>query len=134
MLRHLNPASVLASQDIVRPIALIIDVLGAHERSHPTVFVVSLQIGTIRIAIIVVIEQVVGRATLIFLASVELVLLYVENLRLFDFTLLHVFKSADFSVESFLSEMRPSILHVLELLLSNFLICNCKVFIKAFLL
>ena len=124
MLWHLNPAPVLPSENIVRTIALIIDVFGAHERPDPAVFVVRLQIRPVGILVVVVVEEVVGRAALVFLASIELVFLDVEHLRLFDFTLLHVFKSADLSVVSFLTEMSPSVLNMLELLLSNSLICD----------
>ena len=133
MLGHLDPATVLSSQNIVRTIALIIDVFGAHERPDPTVLVVGLQVVAVGIVIVVVIEQVVGGAALVFLASVELVFLHVEDLRLFDFNLFHVFKSADLSVVSFLTEMSPSVLNMLELLLSNFLICDSKVLVKALL-
>lgn len=124
MLGHLDPAPVLPSENIVRTIALIIDVFGAHERPDPAVLVVRLQVRPVRVLVVVVVEEVVGRATLVFLASVELGFLDVEHLRLFDFTILHVFKSADLSVVSFLTEMSPSVLHMLVLLLSNFLICD----------
>ena len=84
MLRNLNPASVLAGENIVRPIALIIDVLGSHKCANTAVVVVSLQVVAVRVFIVVVVEEIVGSAALIFLSCIELVLLDFEHLCLFD--------------------------------------------------
>ena len=56
MLRNLNPAPILPSENIVRPIRLIIDVFGSHERPNPTVFIVGLQVGAVRILIVAMVE------------------------------------------------------------------------------
>ena len=134
MLRNLNSVSILTRENIVRPIALIIDVLGAHKCANTAVVIVSLQVGAILVLIVVVVEQVVGGASLVFLTRVELVLLDLQHLGLLGFICLHVFKSTNLSGVSLFSKMGPSILDVLEVLLTNFLVCDGKVFVKSFLL
>ena len=56
MLRHLNAAPILASQDIVSSVALIIDILGAHQCTHAAVIIVSLQLVAVRVRIVIVVQ------------------------------------------------------------------------------
>ena len=134
MLRNLNSASVLTGENIVRPIALIIDVLGTHKCANTAVVIISLQVGAILVLIVAVVEQIVGGAALVFLSCIELVLLDFEHLCLLNIVCLHVFKSADFSCVPLFSQVSPSILHMLELLMTNFLVCDGEIFIEALLL
>ena len=134
MLRNLNSASIFTRENIVRPIALIIDVLGTHKCANTAVVIISLQVGAILVLIVAVVEQIVGGAALVFLSCIELVLLDFEHLCLLNIVCLHVFKSADFSCVPLFSQVSPSILHMLELLMTNFLVCNGEIFIETLLL
>ena len=57
-----------------------------------------------------------------------------ENGILLSLHLLHVFKPLDLTVESILSACVMLLLHLLELLLPNLLICDCEILIESILL
>ena len=134
MLWDLDPAAVLSSEDIVSTIALIVDVLGSHEGANSAVLIVLLEAIALRVAIVAMVEQVEGSATVVLAACIEVLLLDLDDCFLLRFRALHVFKSVDFSVEAFFAEVRPSVLHMLELLGSNSLVCDSEVLIKSLLL
>ena len=77
MLGNVDAGSVLAGQNVVRAVALVINVLRAHQSSHSAVSVVLLQLLPIVVLVVVQIEEVVSRASLILLSCIELVLFHV---------------------------------------------------------
>ena len=131
---YLNPTSVFASENIVCPIAFIVDIPRSHQGTHAAIFVIRLQVLAIRILVVIVIQQVVRSSPLILLASIELILFDIEHLCLLCFRRLHVFKSVDLSVVPFFAEVSPSVLNVLVLLLTDLLICDGEVLVEALLL
>ena len=132
--RHLDADAFLARENIVGAIALVVNVLGAHEGADAAVLVVLRQLLPIVRLVVVEVEQVVGGAPLILLPRIEVVPLHVDHLRLTHLRLLHVFKSVDFALESLLSEVGPLVLDVLEFLLTHALIRNGEVLVKSLLL
>ena len=134
MLRDLDPVAVLASEDVVSTVALIVDVLGSHEGANSAVLVVLLEAIALCVAIVAMVEQVEGSAAVVLAAGVEVLLLDLDDCLLLNLRALHVFKSVDLSGEAFFAEVRPSVLHMLELLGSNSLVCDSEVLIKSLLL
>ena len=113
MLWDLDPAAVLSSEDIVSTIALIVDVLGSHEGANSAILIVLLQAITLCIIVVAMVEHVEGSTTVVLAASIEVLLLDLDDCILLRFRALHVFKSVDLSVEAFFAEVRPSVLHML---------------------
>ena len=134
MLWDLDPAAVLSSEDIVSTIALIVDVLGSHEGANTAVLIVRLKATALSVCIVAMVEQVEGSATVVLAARIEVLLLDLDDCILLRIRALHVFKSVDFSGEAFFAEVRPSVLHMLELLGSYSLICDGEVLIESLLL
>ena len=134
VLWDLDPATVLSSKDIVSTVALIVDVLGSHEGANSAVVIVLLEAITLWVCIVIMVEQVEGSATVVLAARIEVLFLDLDDCCLLRFSAFHVFKSVDLSVEAFFAEVRPSVLHMLELLGSNFLVCDGEVLIKSLLL
>ena len=134
MLWDLDPAAVLSCKDIVRTIALIVDVLGSHEGANSAILIILLEAITLWIIVIVMVEHVEGSATVVLAACVEVILLDLDDLCLLCFGALHVFKSVDLSAEALFSEVCPSVLHMLELLGPDSLVCDSEVLIKSLLL
>ena len=134
VLWDLDPATVLSSKDIVSTVALIVDVLGSHEGANSAVVIVLLEAITLWVCIVIMVEQVEGSATVVLAARIEVLFLDLNDCFLLRFRAFHVFKSVDLSVEAFIAEVRPSVLHMLELLGSNSLVCNGEVLIKSLLL
>ena len=134
MLWDLDPAAVLSSEDIVSTIALIVDVLGSHEGANTAVLIVRLEATALSVGIVAMVEQVEGSATVVLAARIEVLLLDLDDCILLRIRALHVFKSVDFSGEAFFAEVRPSVLHMLELLGSYSLICDGEVLIESLLL
>ena len=134
VLWDLDPATVLSSKDIVSTVALIVDVLGSHEGANSAVVIVLLEAITLWVCIVIMVEQVEGSATVVLAARIEVLFLDLDDCLLLRFSAFHVFKSVDLSVEAFFTEVRPSVLHMLELLGSNFLVCDGEVLIKSLLL
>ena len=134
MLWDLDPAAVLSSEDIVSTIALIVDVLGSHEGANSTVLIVLLEAIALIVGIVTMVEQVECSAAVVLAARIEVLLLDLDDCFLLSFGVLHVFKSVDLSVEAFFAEVRPSVLHMLELLGTNSLVCDSEVLIKSLLL
>lgn len=131
---HLDTLALLARQNVVRTIALVVDVFCAHQRTHPTVFIVLRQLVAPSSMIVVQIEQVVGRTALILLTRIELCLFHVEDLSVANISVLHVLESADFSLVALFSQVGPSVLHVFELLLAHALVRHREVLIETLLL
>ena len=134
MLWDLDPAAVLSSKDIVSTVALIVDVLGSHEGANSAVLIIRLEAIALSVVIVSMVEQVEGSATVVLTACIEVLLLDLDDCFLLRFGVLHVFKSVDLSVEALFAEVRPSVLHMLELLGSNSLVCDGEVLIKSLLL
>ena len=134
VLWDLDPATVLSSKDIVSTVALIVDVLGSHEGANSAVVIVLLEAITLWVCIVIMVEQVEGSAAVVLAARIEVLFLDLDDCILLRFRAFHVFKSVDLSVEAFFAEVRPSVLHMLELLGSNSLVCDSEVLIKSLLL
>ena len=134
VLWDLDPATVLSSKDIVSTVALIVDVLGSHEGANSAVLIIRLETIALSVVIVSMVEQVEGSATVVLAARIEVLFLDLDDCLLLRFRAFHVFKSVDLSVEAFFAEVRPSVLHMLELLGSNSLVCNGEVLIKSLLL
>lgn len=132
--RHLDALTLLARQNVVPAVALVVDVFGSHQGSYAAVLVVLSQLVAIVGLVVVQVQQVVCCAALVFLACIELCFFDFESLSLFDIHRLHVFKSVDFSGVALFAQMGPSVLHVCELLLAHFLVGHCKILIESFLL
>ena len=132
--RDLDPAAVLTSQDVVSTVALIVDVLGSHEGANTAVLIILLEAAALIVGIVAMVEQVEGSTTVVLAASVEVILLDLDDLCLLNLGVLHVFKSVDLSGEALFAEVGPPVLHMLELLGSLFLVCDSEVLIKSLLL
>ena len=132
--RDLDPAAVLTGQDVVSTVALIVDVLGSHEGANTTVLIVLLEAVTLWVRIVAMVEQVEGSTTVVLAASVEVILLDLDDLCLLNLLALHVFKSVDLSGEALFAEVGPPVLHMLEILGSYLLVCDSEVLIKSLLL
>ena len=131
---HLNTLTLLTRQNVVRAIALVVDVFCTHQRTNPTVFVVLRQLVAPRSFIVVEIEQVVGCTSLILLACIELSLFHFEDLCVANISVLHILKSADFSLVALFSQVGPSVLHVFVFLLAYALVRHSEVLIETLLL
>ena len=130
----LNACTIFTREYIVGPIALLIDVLCAHQGPHTAVFVVLGQLLPIVSRVVVQVQKVVGGATLVFLACIVVGLFSFQLLSLLYFSLLHGFKSFDFSLVPFLTQIGPPVLHMFILLLTHFLVRHCEVLVKSLLL
>mmetsp|Transcript_8813 Transcript_8813/g.10454 ORF Transcript_8813/g.10454 Transcript_8813/m.10454 type:complete len:125 (-) Transcript_8813:257-631(-) len=122
--RHLDPLALFPCQNIVAAIAFIIDVFGTHEGAHAAIFIVLLQALPIVARVVVQVEQVVRCATMIFLPRIELTFLHFKDFCIAHVASFHVFKSVDFTTVALFTQVGPFVLHVLELVLTNFLICD----------
>lgn len=131
---HLNALPFFTSKDVVSAIGLIVDILGAHKSSHTAVFVILLQSLAVISLIVVEVEQIVSGTSMVFATSVEVVTLDCNDFMLACLLNFHVFKSLHFTLITLFTKMGPAVLHMLELLLSNFLISNRKVLVETLLL
>ena len=134
MLRDLNASAVLSSENIVASIALIVDVLGAHEGSHAAILVVLLQLLPLGCVVVPQVQWVVRCTALVLFASIEFIFLRLQDLSLLYFVCLHVFKSVDLSLVAFFTKMSPAVLDMRELCLPLLLISNSEVLVEPFLL
>ena len=130
----MNALPFFTSKDVVSAIGLIVDILGAHKSSHTAVFVILLQSLAVISLIVVEVEQIVSGTSMVFATSVEVVTLDRNDFVLACLLNFHVFKSLNFTLVTLFTKMGPAVLHMLELLLSNFLISNGKVLVETLLL
>ena len=134
MVGHLNALAVLTGQDVVGTVALIVDVLSAHQGSHAAICVVLFKVLAICSLVIVEVQQVVCSAALILLSCIEMVLFDLEDFLLASILCLHVSKAVHLTCVSLFAKMCPLVLNVLELVLANALVSHCEVLVKSFLL
>ena len=73
--RDLNPVAIGACKYIVGSVALVVDVLGAHQSPYSAILVVLGQMVAIRSLIILLVQQVVSGTSMVFLSGIELFLL-----------------------------------------------------------
>jgi hypothetical protein len=134
MLRYLYSASIFTGENIVGPIALVIDISCAHQGTHAAIIIIRLQVVSVVVLIVVVVQKVVRSSPLIFLACIKLVPLNVYDLSRLNFTSFHVFKSVNLPGEPLFTQVRPSVLNMCMLLLTNLLIGHGEILIEALLL
>ena len=134
MRRHLDTLALLARENIVAPIALIVDILGSHECPHAAVLVVLLQRLPVLRLVVIQVEQVVRCTALILLSCIELSLFYFKDLGLSLLLRLHVFEATHFALVPLLPQVGPTVLHMLVLLRANLLVSHREVLIKSLLL
>jgi len=80
------------------------------------------------------VQQVVRCTTLILFTCVKVILLGLEHgIHVLVYTL-HLFETLHFAVESFFSQVSELVLIAVELLLTDFLIRHCEVFVEPLLL
>jgi len=70
---------------------------------------------------------------MVLFTCIELILLYFQDLCVAYVASLHVFKSLYLPLIAFIPEMSPSVLHMLELLLAYFLVCDGEILIESLL-
>ena len=124
VLRNVDTVSVLAGQNVERAVALVVNVLRAHQSSHSAVSVVLLQLLPIVVLVVVQIEEVVCRASLILLSCIELVSFRLKDLSVLYITSLHVFKPADLTGVPFFAQVSPFVLYLLVFLLTDPLVSH----------
>ena len=134
MLRDLNAYTLLTSENIVISICLIVDVLGTHEGPHAAVLIILLQLLPLGRVVVPLVQWVVSCTALVLFARIEFIFLCLQDLGLLYFACLHVFKSVDLSLVTFLAKMSPAVLDMRELCLSLLLISNGEVLVEPFLL
>ena len=130
----MNALPFLTGKDVVSAIGLIVDILGAHKSSHAAILIVLLETLTVIRLIIVQVEQIVGCTAMVFATGIKMVTLYSNDLMLASLRNFHVFKSLHLALVALFTKMGPLVLHMLELILSDFLISDGKVLVETLLL
>ena len=131
---HRDTLAHLARENIILAIAAVVDVLRAHQGTHAAVVVVLLQLRPLVRLVVIQVQQVVRRATLVLLARVEVIALRLQNLLLLHFSSLHVFEALDFPVEPLVAQVGQLVLDVFVLAGADALLRDSEVLIEAFLL
>ena len=130
---NLDAIPLSTSEDVKSTIASIVQVLSTHQSSNSRLFIVLCKLLSILCLIIVEVKQIIGGASLILLSCIEVINLSLEDGILLCLHLLHVFKPLDLAIESFFSTGVMSLLHLLELCISHFLISDCEILVESVL-
>jgi len=134
MLGDLDALSGLSRKNVVAAIALVVNVLCTHHRPHFAVVVILGKLLPVRRVVVVQIKQVVSCSALVLFSCIELVSLHGDDFVSTLVILLHVFKPADLTNESLLTQMGPFVLHLIILLLAHFLVSHGEILVKSLLL
>jgi len=130
MLWDLYGISLFACKYIVATVVLIVEILGSDHCSHLRISVKNTQFLSFGVLVVVKIHYVVSRTTLVFLASLVLLNSSCDSIDILDFYVLHIVPPLLLFLETFLSQISPTVQLLVVFAFSYSLVCYCEVFIK----
>lgn len=107
--------------------------LGSDQCADVAVLVDLCEFLAFRCLVVAKIDEVVSRATLVLLASVEVINLDLESIFHVGVDRLHLLEPCDLMLQSVFTHLCISELCLLNFLVSDLLVCDCEVFVKALL-
>ena len=122
---------VCARQNVETAVALRLQVLRAVHASHVCLLVLLLKLLAAVVLLVIARDQVVGRASVVLLAGVEVVSLSLQDGLLARVIGIPISISLDFAFIALLTQVGVRVLLLFEFLLANFLVSHGKVLVEA---
>jgi hypothetical protein len=131
---NLDIVARLAGEDVVLALGTVLQVLGADQGAHVAVLVQLSKFVSICSFVVAQVHKVVGRTSFVFFASVEMLGFDLQGVLDVCVNTFHLFEPCNLLLQSIFAHLCVPNLSLFCFLLSNLLICDCKVLIKALLL